>query len=123
MSEETIATTRVNGSQMIGDGEVGRLEFQTDDGPVSVTFPRAEVVRLISFVAQLNRQPEVSTEGYTPVEAFPTTFFQLSSVDTGDLLLSLEARDGGAFAFLMEKARAARLHEALGQALEVLGRE
>ena len=121
MDEETIAALRVNGSQMIADGERGRLEFQTDDGPVSVMFPRTEVMRLISFIAQLNLQPEVSSDGFTSVEAFPTTFFQLSSVESGDLLLSLEARDGASFAFLMEKARAARLHEALGQALEALG--
>jgi hypothetical protein len=119
----TIQAQALNASQLMPDGERGRLEFQTEAGALSITFPRTEVVRLMSLVAQLNQQPEVQAEGFTPVEAFPLAFFQLSGVQTGDLLLSFEARDGGQYAFLMDRARAGRLHEALGQALEVLGRE
>ena len=118
---DTVAASALNASQLMPDGERGRLEFQTEAGPLSVTFPRTEVVRLISLAAQLNQQPEVQAEGFTPVEAFPLTFFALSGVQTGDLLLSFETRDGGSYAFLMDQARAGRLHEALGQALEVLG--
>ena len=99
------------------DGERAELEFATEEGPLVVGFPRAQVIKLLSHAAQLNQQPAPQAGVYVPIEAFPLANFALSGTEAGDYVLSLQAADGGSFAFVFDRAFARHLHEAFGAAV------
>ena len=117
MSEQTVAAQSMTG-RISADGERAELEFATDDGPLVVAFPRAEVIKLLSHAAQMNHQPMPQVGVFVPIEAFPVSGFSLSGTEAGDYVLSLRATDGGGYAFVFDRAFAEQLHQAFHAAVE-----
>ena len=104
--------------RIAADGERAELEFDTDDGPLVVAFSRTEVIKLLSHAAQLNQQPLPQPGLPAPVEAFPLASFSLSGTDAGDYVLSVQAADGGAYAFVFDRPFTEQLHPAFRTAVE-----
>ena len=98
--------------RIAADGERAELEFATEEAPLVVSFPRTEVIKLLSHAAQLNQQPVPQAGVFVPVEAFPLARFALSGTEAGDYVLSLQAADGGNFAFVFDRTFAEQLHQA-----------
>ena len=103
--------------RIAGDGERAELEFETDEGPLVVGFSRTEVIKLLSHAAQLNQQPLPQPGLPAPVEAFPLASFSLSGTDAGDYVLSVQAADGGAYAFVFDRRFTEQLHQAFEAAV------
>ena len=104
--------------RIAGDGERAELEFATEDGPMVVSFPRTEVIKLLSHAAQLNQQPIPQADVFVPIEAFPLAHFALSGTEAGDYVLSLQAADGGNFAFVFDRTFIEGMHQAFRAAAE-----
>ena len=117
MAAQTITAQSMTG-RISADGERAELEFATEDGPVVVAFPRAQVIKLLSHAAQLNLQPAPQPGVFVPVEAFPLASFTLSGTEAGDYLLAVRAVDRGLYTFVFDHAFAGQMHEAFGKAME-----
>ena len=104
--------------RIASDGERAELEFATEEGPLVVAFPRAEVIKLLSHAAQLNQQPVPQAGVFVPVEAFPLSHFTLSGTEAGDYVLSVQAVDGGNYAFVFDRTVTEQLHQAFHAAVE-----
>ena len=117
MPAQSVAAHTLTG-RISHDGERAELEFATDDGAVVVSFPRTEVIRLLSHAAQLNQQPLPEAGVYVPIEAFPLGNFSLSGTEAGDYVLSLQAADGGNYAFVFDRSFTESMHQAFTAAVE-----
>jgi hypothetical protein len=104
--------------RIAADGERAELEFATEDGPLVVGFPRTEVIKLLSHAAQLNQQPLPQAGVFVPIEAFPLAHFTLSGTEAGDYVLSVQAADGGNYAFVFDRTFTEQLHQAFHAAVE-----
>jgi hypothetical protein len=114
---QSVAAHTLTG-RIASDGERAELEFSTEDGPLVVGFPRTEVIKLLSHAAQLNQQPLPQAGVYVPIEAFPLAHFTLSGTEAGDYVLSLQAADGGNYAFVFDRTFTEQLHQAFHAAVE-----
>jgi hypothetical protein len=113
---QTVTATGLAG-RLVDHGERAELEFDTEDGPLVVAFPRTEVMKLLSHAAQLNRQPTPQPGVTVPIEAFPLAHFSLSGTETGDCVLVLQAADGGSYAFVFGRDHTQGLHQAFSAAV------
>ena len=116
MTAQSVTAHTMTG-RIAGDGERAELEFATDQGPLVVSFPRTEVIRLVSHAAQLNQQPAPQAGVFVPIEAFPLGHFSLSGTEAGDYVLSLQAADGGNYAFVFDRSFTEALHQAFSAAM------
>ena len=114
---QSVAAHTLTG-RIASDGERAELEFATEDGPLVVGFPRTEVIKLLSHAAQLNQQPLPQAGVFVPIEAFPLAHFTLSGTEAGDYVLSLQAADGGNYAFVFDRTFTEQLHQAFHAAVE-----
>ena len=114
---QSVAAHTLTG-RIASDGERAELEFATEDGPLVVGFPRTEVIKLLSHAAQLNQQPLPQAGVFVPIEAFPLAHFTLSGTEAGDYVLSLQAADGGNYAFVFDRTFTEQLHQAFHAAVD-----
>jgi hypothetical protein len=117
MPDQTVAATAVSGGRLLHSSAQVEFDFKTEDGTARVSLPTSELMRLISFAGQMNRQPAPKHGEFVEIRAFAAGGFHLSGTEAGDYLLTLRTGDGAEFGFLFDRALAGQLHEVLASAV------